>query len=115
MTHVHEPPVRTRTWPIGDMVSAGCARTLERAVAALPGVNATIANFATATLQVSYDPARLSSGAVATAIRDCGFQCDASMPAAGPGRRRARPRCACPARTGYHRGAPCRRPRRPRR
>ena len=83
MTHVHEPPVRTRTWPIGDMVSAGCARTLEKAVAALPGVNATSANFATATLQVSYDPARLSSGAVATAIRDCGFQCDASMPAAG--------------------------------
>ncbi len=83
MMQVHEPTVRTRTWPIGDMVSTGCARTLEKAVAALPGVNATSANFATATLQVSYDPARLSSGAVATAIRDCGFQCDASMPAAG--------------------------------
>ncbi|HDX0911001.1 TPA: cation transporter, partial [Stenotrophomonas maltophilia] len=54
--------MRTRTWPIGDMVSAGCARTLEKAVAALPGVNATSANFATATLQVSYDPARLSAG-----------------------------------------------------
>ena len=85
MMQVHEPTVRTRTWPIGDMVSTGCARTLEKAVAALPGVNATSANFATATLQVSYDPARLSAGAVATAIRDCGFQCDASMPAAGPG------------------------------
>ena len=78
MTHGHESTLRTRTWPIGDMVSAGCARTLEKAVAALPGVTATSANFATATLQVSYDPARLSSAAVATAIRDCGFQCEAS-------------------------------------
>ena len=78
MMQVHEPTVRTRTWPIGDMLSAGCARTLEKAVAALPGVTATSANFATAALQVSYDPARLSSGAVATAIRNCGFQCEAS-------------------------------------
>ena len=84
MMQVHEPTVRTRTWPIGDMVSTGCARTLEKAVAALPGVNATSANFATATLQVSYDPARLSAGAVATAIRDCGFQCNAPMPDADP-------------------------------
>ena len=51
MMQVHEPTVRTRTWPIGDMVSTGCARTLEKAVAALPGVNATSANFATATLR----------------------------------------------------------------
>lgn len=78
MTHVHEPTVRTRTWPIGDMVSTGCARTLEKAVAALPGVTATSANFATAALQVSYDPERLSLGAVATAIRNCGFQCEAA-------------------------------------
>ena len=78
MTHVRESTLRMRTWPIGGMLSAGCARTLEKAVAALPGVEATSANFATATLQVSYDPTRLSSGAVATAIRDCGFQCGGS-------------------------------------
>ena len=30
MMQVHEPTVRTRTWPIGDMVSTGCARTLEK-------------------------------------------------------------------------------------
>lgn len=82
-------PIKARTdmlaiWPIGDMVSAGCARTLEKAVAALPGVNAASANFATATLQVSYDPAHLSPGAVATAVRNCAFQCDASMPDTGP-------------------------------
>ena len=45
MMQVHEPTVRTRTWPIGDMVSTGCARTLEKAVAALPGVNSTCSFF----------------------------------------------------------------------
>lgn len=29
------PTVRTRPWPIGEMVSTGCALTLEKAVAAL--------------------------------------------------------------------------------
>ena len=115
MTHVHEPTVRTRTWPIGDMVSTGCARTLEKAVAALPGVNATRANFATATLQVSYDPARLSSGAVATAIRNCGFRCDAPMEDADP----AAGALSHPSQAGHGQSPavqhPCRRPRRPQR
>ena len=70
--------LRTRRWPIGGMVSAGCARTLEKAVAALPGVTAASANFATASLQVSFDSARLSTGAVSAAIRRCGFECDAA-------------------------------------
>ncbi|KPG80454.1 hypothetical protein AN993_10755, partial [Stenotrophomonas maltophilia] len=82
MTHVHKPTVRTRTWPIGDMVSAGCARTLEKAVAALPGVNATSANFATATLQVSYDPARLSAGGAAAPAPRGRVPCHAPAPRA---------------------------------
>ncbi|MFA4523264.1 heavy-metal-associated domain-containing protein, partial [Xanthomonas perforans] len=89
MTHVHKPTVRTRTWPIGDMVSAGCARTLEKAVAALPGVNATSANFATATLQVSYDPARLSAGARGTAPPPLRLSLRDPVPAACPPARRA--------------------------
>ena len=84
MMQVHEPTVRTRTWPIGDMVSTGCARTLEKAVAALPGVNATSANFATATLQVSYDPARLSSGAVATRSVTAAFNATPRCPLPAP-------------------------------
>ena len=75
MTHEHEAGLRTRAWPIGGMVSAGCARTLERAVRALPGVAAASANFATASLTVSFDRT-LSPGAVAAAIRRCGFDCE---------------------------------------
>jgi copper chaperone CopZ len=70
--------LRTRRWPIGGMVSAGCARIVEKAVTAVPGVTAASANFATASLQVSFDPARLSTRAVAAAVRRCGFECDAA-------------------------------------
>lgn len=46
MTHVHEPTVRTRTWPIGGMVSTGCSHTLLKVVATLPGGTTASANFA---------------------------------------------------------------------
>ncbi|QAA93190.1 heavy metal translocating P-type ATPase [Pollutimonas thiosulfatoxidans] len=74
---VHKTAARTRTWPIGGMVSAGCARTLEKVIAAVPGVTAVSANYANASLQVSFDPTSLSTGAVAAAIRKCGFDCEA--------------------------------------
>lgn len=77
MSNARTATLRTRSWSIGGMVSAGCARTLEKAVAALPGVSAATANFASASLQVTYDPARMTAGAVASAIRRCGFECDA--------------------------------------
>ena len=43
-----------RTWPIGDMLTEGCARTLASTIRALPGVQAADANFATGRLQVRY-------------------------------------------------------------
>jgi Cu2+-exporting ATPase len=71
------PVTRRRTWPIGDMVSTGCARTLEGAIARLPGVVHADANFALGRLLVEYDPERLDAAAVADAIRGCGFDCTA--------------------------------------
>ncbi|GHE33708.1 heavy metal translocating P-type ATPase [Vulcaniibacterium thermophilum] len=65
----------TRTWPIADMVSTGCARALEKAVAALPGVDEATANFATGELTVRYRRGTLAPGAVAELIRRCGFTC----------------------------------------
>jgi Cu2+-exporting ATPase len=62
------------------MCTAGCATTLERSVAAIPGVSAANANFAAGTLKVDYDPARLSPGQIADAIRDQGFSCDHGTP-----------------------------------
>lgn len=68
----------TRTWPIADMVSTGCARALEKAVAALPGVDEATANFATGELTVRYRRGTLAPGAVAELIRRCGFTCSAA-------------------------------------
>lgn len=84
MTAAHDSSQRTRSWPIGGMVSTGCARTLEKAVASLPGVTAVSSNFTTASLQVSFDPSETTSGAIATAIRRCGFECEAAARVADP-------------------------------
>jgi Cu2+-exporting ATPase len=66
-----------RTWPIGDMLTEGCARTLVATVRALPGVLAAEANFVAGTLQVRYSRNSEAPAAVTTAIRDCGFACRA--------------------------------------
>jgi Cu2+-exporting ATPase len=55
------------------MCTAGCATTLERCVAALPGVAVATANFTAGTLMVDYDATRLSPGQIADAIRAEGF------------------------------------------
>jgi Cu2+-exporting ATPase len=78
---------RSHAWPIGGMVSVGCARTLEAAIAALPGVHAADASFAMSRLKVDYDPAQVDAAQIADAIRACGFDCalrghDASSPSA---------------------------------
>ncbi|MBF6024882.1 copper-translocating P-type ATPase [Lysobacter niastensis] len=57
------------------MCTVGCAATIERSVAALPGVLAASANFSAGTLKVDYDPARLTPGQIAHAIRAEGFSC----------------------------------------
>jgi Cu2+-exporting ATPase len=62
------------------MCTAGCATTLERSVAAIPGVSAANANFPAGTLKVDYDPAMLSPGLIADAIRANGFSCNHGTP-----------------------------------
>ncbi|MHB8912915.1 MAG: heavy metal translocating P-type ATPase, partial [Lysobacter sp.] len=62
------------------MCTPGCAETLERSVGSLDGVVAANANFAAGTLKVDYDPAKLSPGQIADAIRAEGFACDRGSP-----------------------------------
>ncbi len=71
----HAPSSRSHAWPIGGMVSAGCARTLEQTIAQLPGVRAADASFAASRLKVDYDPAQVDASRIAEAIRRCGFEC----------------------------------------
>ena len=64
------------------MRTAGCARSLERSIAALPGVVGARANFAAGSLQVDYDPARLTTHSIAQVITACGFACEPGFAAA---------------------------------
>jgi Cu2+-exporting ATPase len=66
-----------RVWPIGDMLTEGCARTLAATVRGLPGVQAAEANFAAGTLQVRYTRGAAEPTAITAAIRACGFTCRA--------------------------------------
>ena len=111
-------PTRERTWPIRKMLTEGCARTLERAVAALPGVQSAVANFASGSLQIKYDPAGIEPHTVAQAVRRCGFDCndeagavDASaadhahaVPALGAGADKAAPTRKTDVHEGMHHG-----------
>ena len=69
------PRLRKRLWPVGKMCTTGCATTLERSVAKLPGVTRAQANFSSGTLMITYDPASLAPAAIARAIRAEGFSC----------------------------------------
>jgi Cu2+-exporting ATPase len=77
---------RAHQWPIGKMCTAGCARTLEKSVADLPGVMEANANFAAGTLRVEYDATRTAPGSISAAIETCGFSCEAGFEATHPGR-----------------------------
>jgi Cu2+-exporting ATPase len=66
-----------KTFPIGNMLTEGCGRTLAAAISALPGVHAANANFATGVLEVRFDKDVADVAAITAAIRGCGFQCKA--------------------------------------
>lgn len=69
--------VAAKTFPIGNMLTEGCGRTLAAAISALPGVRAANANFATGVLEVRFDKDVADVAAITAAIRGCGFQCQA--------------------------------------
>ena len=75
------PVVRAHQWPIGTMCTSGCATTLEKSVADLPGILNANANFAAGTLRVDYDPVRVTPDAISAAIKACGFSCDGGFDA----------------------------------
>lgn len=64
----------TVSFPVAGMHCASCVARVEKALAALPGVDEAAANFATERAQVRYDPSRVSPGQLVEAVRDAGYQ-----------------------------------------
>ncbi|HIJ65956.1 MAG TPA: cation-translocating P-type ATPase, partial [Candidatus Hydrogenedentes bacterium] len=59
---------------IGGMTCAGCARTVERALVALPGVASASVNFATRVAAIEFDPATQSLETITDAVHAAGYK-----------------------------------------
>jgi Cu+-exporting ATPase len=59
--------------PIGGMTCAACAKTIERVVGKLPGVDSVSVNFATEKASIKYDPAALRLSEIKRAIAKAGY------------------------------------------
>jgi Cu+-exporting ATPase len=61
------------TLPVTGMTCAACARTIERTLQCVPGVEQASVNFATSRATVQFDPQRANVPALVTAVRDVGY------------------------------------------
>ena len=76
----------TTSFPITGMHCAACVARVEKALAALPGVEQAAANFATERAQVSYDPGVTSPADLVQAVHAAGYevpQTTATFPVTG--------------------------------
>jgi len=60
--------------PIGGMTCAACARTIEKQLAVVPGVESASVNLATRIAQVTYHPETATVGDLIAAVEDAGYQ-----------------------------------------
>lgn len=65
------------------MSCASCEERIRRAVEALDGVVACVAEYASSRVRVSYDPDRVDGARIAGAIREAGYEIEAPAPLAG--------------------------------
>ena len=74
----HESPRLPNSYavriPVQGMNCAACVSRVEKALAATPGVTSTVVNLATEQAQVTYNPHRVSTAELVTAIKDAGYQ-----------------------------------------
>ncbi len=79
-----EERFRHENLPLEGMDCPDCARTLERAVARLPGVVGVSVNFPASTMHVEYEEAHLNRDAVVQAVRATGYEVPEETPVATP-------------------------------
>lgn len=77
-----------KRYKITGMTCAACSASVERVTGRLPGVESSSVNLATATLDIAYDPGRLSEGDIFRAVRRAGFGVGKSARAPRPVRLR---------------------------
>ena len=60
---------------VNGLLTAGCARNVEKALLRLPGVHHASANYLNSTATVHYDEAQVSPAQLQAAVADCGYLC----------------------------------------
>jgi Cu+-exporting ATPase len=73
-------PTTTVTLPVGGMTCAACTASVEKALSALPGVDAAAANLVTRTATVTFHDDATEPAALVAAVRAAGY--DAALPTA---------------------------------
>lgn len=58
---------------VSGMTCGGCVKSITNALQAKDGVKETKADLDSATVSVSFDPAKIQEGAIRSAIEDAGF------------------------------------------
>jgi Cu+-exporting ATPase len=76
-------PTTAVTLPLSGMSCAACARTIERTLQSVPGVEAAGVNYATSRATVKFDPAAVGLDDLVKAVRDVGYDV---LPTATPGK-----------------------------
>ncbi|MCB1163878.1 MAG: heavy metal translocating P-type ATPase [Candidatus Krumholzibacteriia bacterium] len=75
-----EDGLQLRQLPVTGMHCASCALTVERSLAAVPGVAEASVNFASSKVQLRYDPAKVSEDALVHAVEEQGYGLDIPAP-----------------------------------
>jgi len=75
-------PLETTSLPVTGMTCAACARTIERTLTRLPGVDKAGVNYATGRATIRFDPDIVGVPALTAAVRDVGYDVIETAPGA---------------------------------
>jgi copper chaperone len=68
--------MKTTTIKIGGMSCGGCAKSVTRALKALPGVSQAEVSLERAEATIAFDPEKVSKPALVEAVQDAGFSAE---------------------------------------
>jgi copper chaperone CopZ len=74
--------MKTATFPVLGMNCAGCARAIEKRLAAIQGIARAEASYVTQTVTLTYGEGTLTEAQVRGLVSDCGFACGNALPGA---------------------------------
>ncbi|WP_460833588.1 heavy-metal-associated domain-containing protein [Lysobacter humi (ex Lee et al. 2017)] len=69
----HAAGARSVTFKVENFTCAACAITITTALDRVAGVSARTVDAKSATVRITFDPARVNEARIATALRDAGF------------------------------------------